>query len=107
MSELTDFRVAVLATDGFEETELTEPVKALKDAGAQVTILSLKPGQIQGVRHDLDKTVKIIVDRAIREASAAEFDAVHLPAALLTPIRCGWSLKCRPFCGRCRRPASP
>src|SRR5207248_3710670 len=79
MSKLTDFRVAVLATDGFEETELTEPVKALKDAGAQVTILSLKPGQIQGVRHDLDKTVKVKVDRVLRDVSAAEFDAVHLP----------------------------
>jgi len=79
MSELTDFRVAVLATDGVEETELTEPVKALKEAGAQVTILSLKPGQIQGVRHDLDKTVKIKVDRTIRDVSAEEFDAVHLP----------------------------
>ena len=41
MSELTDIRVAVLATDGFEESELTEPVKALRDAGARVTILSL------------------------------------------------------------------
>src|SRR5258707_15736099 len=79
MPELTDFHVAVLATDGFEETELTEPVKALKDAGAQVSILSLKPGQIQGVRHDLDKTVKVKVDRAIRDVSAEEFDAVHLP----------------------------
>src|SRR5437867_9897660 len=79
MSKLTDFRVAVLATDGFEETELTEPVKALKDAGARVTILSLEPGQIQGVRHDLDKTVKVKVDRAIRDVSAEEFDAVHLP----------------------------
>ncbi len=79
MSRLTDFRVAVLATDGFEESELTEPVKALRDAGAQASILSLKPGQIQAVRHDLDKTVKIKVDRAIRDASAAEFDAVHLP----------------------------
>src|SRR5437868_8629585 len=79
MSKLTDFRVAVLATDGVEETELTEPVKALKDAGAQVTILSLEPGPIQGVRHDLDKTVKIKVDRTIRDASADEFDAVHLP----------------------------
>src|SRR5438309_7392451 len=79
MSELTDLRVAVLATDGFEESELTEPVKALRDAGARVAILSLEPGQIQGVRHDLDKTVKIKVDRAIRDASAAEFDAVHLP----------------------------
>jgi protease I len=79
MSKLTDLRVAVLATDGFEESELTEPVKALKDAGAQVTILSLKPGQIQGVRHDLDKTIKVIVDRVLREVSAEEFDAVHLP----------------------------
>jgi protease I len=79
MSELTDFRVAVIATDGFEEAELTEPVKALKDAGALVTILSLKPGNIQGVRHDLDKTVKIKVDGAIGDVSAEDFDAVHLP----------------------------
>src|SRR5207244_13482999 len=38
-----------------------------------------KPGQIQGVRHDLDQTMKVNVDRTIRDASAAEFDAVHLP----------------------------
>ena len=79
MSELTGFRVAVIANDGFEETELTEPVKALKDAGAEVTILSLKPGKIQGVRHDLDKTVRVKVDRTIQEAAPDEFDAVHLP----------------------------
>src|SRR5437588_3883029 len=79
MSELTDFRVAVLATDGFEESELTEPVKALREAGAQVTVLSLEPGQIQAVRHDLDKTSKIKVNGTIRDARAEEFDAVHLP----------------------------
>jgi len=79
MSELTDFHVAVLARDGFEEAELTEPVKALKDAGAQVTIVSIETGKIQGVRHDLDKTLKVKVDRAIRDVSAEEFDAVHLP----------------------------
>jgi protease I len=79
MSQLTDFRVAVLATSGFEESELTEPVKALREAGAQVTILSLKPGQIQGVHHDLEKAVKVKVDRVIRDVSAVEFDAVHLP----------------------------
>ena len=71
--------MAVLATDGFEESELTEPVKALRDAGAQVTILSLESGEIQGVRHDLDKTVRRKVDRAIRDVSAEDFDAVHLP----------------------------
>lgn len=79
MAQLTDFRVAVLATDGVEETELTEPVKALRDAGARVTILSLEHGQIQAVRHDLDKTVKVKADGTIRDASAEEFDAVHLP----------------------------
>src|SRR5438309_6879592 len=79
MSKLTDFRVAVLATDGFEESELTEPVKALRDAGARVTILSLKPGQIQGVRHDLENTIKVKVDGTICDASADEFDALHLP----------------------------
>jgi protease I len=83
MSGLNGFRVAVLATDGFEDSELTEPVKALREAGAQVTILSPKPGEIQGVRHDIDKTIKVKVDRPIKEASADEFDAVHLPGGAL------------------------
>jgi protease I len=79
MSKLNDFRVAILANDGVEEPELIEPMNALKAAGAQVTLLSLNLGQIQAVRHDLDKTVKVKVDRAIRDVSADEFDAVHLP----------------------------
>jgi protease I len=83
MSELSSFRVAVLATDGFEESELTEPVKALREAGAQVTILSPKPGEIQGVRHDIDKTIKVKVDRSIKDTSAEEYDAVHLPGGAL------------------------
>src|SRR5438874_2455268 len=58
MSELAGLRVAVLATDGVEESELTEPVKALREAGALVTVVSLRPGEIQAVRHDLDKTIK-------------------------------------------------
>ena len=83
MSELNGFRVAVLATDGFEEPELTEPVKALREAGAQVTILSPRPGEIQGVRHDIDKTIKVRVDRALKGVSAEEFDGVLLPGGAL------------------------
>jgi len=83
MSELSGLRVAVLATDGFEETELTEPVKALKEAGAEVTIVSLNPGEIQGMRHDKDKSIKVKVDRTLDEVSAEEFDAVHLPGGTL------------------------
>src|SRR5262245_57482231 len=83
MSELSGFRVAVLATDGFEAPELTEPVKALRGAGAHVTILSPRTGEIQGVRHDIDKTIKVKVDRALQGASAEEFDAVLLPGGAL------------------------
>ena len=83
MSELSGFRVAVLATDGFEEPELTEPVKALLQAGARVSILSPRPGEIQGVRHDIDKTIKVKVDRPVKGAHAEEFDAVHLPGGAL------------------------
>jgi protease I len=79
MSELNGLCVAVLATDGFEEVELTGPVKALREAGAKVTILSPKAGEIQAMRHDIDKTIKVKVDRTIKDASAEEFDAVHLP----------------------------
>lgn len=87
MSNLADLRVAVLATDGVEEPELTEPVKALRDAGARVTIVSLKPGPIQAVRNDLDKTVKIDVDRTVTELSTEEFDAVHLPGGTVNADR--------------------
>jgi len=87
MSELTDLGVSVLATDGFEEPELTEPVKALKDAGARVTIVSPTPGEIQGVRQDIDKTLKVKVDRTVKEVSAEEFDAVQLPGGAVNADR--------------------
>jgi protease I len=82
MSDLNGFRVAVLATDGFEESELTVPVRALKGAGAQVSIISLKPGEIQGVRH-AEKSLRVKVDRAINDVRPDEFDAVQLPGGAL------------------------
>jgi protease I len=82
MSDLSGFRVAVLATDGFEESELTEPVAALKDAGAEVTIVSLKTGKIQGVKH-MARGSKVKVDRAIQDVTPDDFDGVHLPGGAL------------------------
>ena len=82
MNNLTDIRVAVLATDGFEGAELTEPVKALQDAAAEVTIIAPKSGKIQGVRHD-KKGGKVKVDRTIDQVSPDDFDAVHLPGGAL------------------------
>lgn len=82
MSELSDLRVAVLATDGFEETELTEPVKALRDAGAHVDIISLKKEPIQAFRH-MDKGRTILVDRTLDEVRPEEYDALQLPGGAL------------------------
>jgi protease I len=82
MNELTGFRVAVLATDGFEETELTEPVKALKQAGAHITIVAPKAGKIQGFKHDI-RGKKVTVDKTIAEVSADDFDGVHLPGGTM------------------------
>jgi protease I len=82
MAELSGFRVAILATDGFEESELTEPLKALRDAGAHVTIVAPKPGEIQGFQHDT-KSKKVAVDRVIGDATADEFDGVQLPGGAL------------------------
>jgi protease I len=83
MADLSGFRVAVLATDGFEEVELTEPVQALQRAGAEVTIVAPRRGEIQGFKHDT-KTVKIPVDRTVGEIRADEFDAVQLPGGALS-----------------------
>jgi protease I len=82
MAQLSNTRVAVIATDGFEEVELTEPVKALKDAGATVDVVSTKQGNIQAFRHH-DKSITVPVDRTLDEVSPSEYDAVLLPGGAL------------------------
>jgi protease I len=82
MANLSGFRVAVLATDGFEESELTEPVRALKDAGATVNVVSPKSGQIQGFKHDT-KSNTVKVDRTLSDVRPDEYDGVQLPGGAL------------------------
>jgi protease I len=83
-NELQGKKVAVLATDMFEQVELTEPVKALEGAGAQVDIVSLEEGQIQGFNH-YDKADTFPVDRTVEEANASEYDALMLPGGVGNP----------------------
>ena len=64
---LTGKTIAILAADGFEQVELTEPMKALKDAGATVEIVSPKQDEIQGFNH-FDKGDAFKVDRALGAA---------------------------------------
>jgi protease I len=77
-------KVAVLATDGVEQVELTEPIRALKDAGADVHLISLAPGTIQGFNH-LDKADTFPVDRTVAEASSGDYAALVLPGGVANP----------------------
>jgi len=77
-------RVAILATDGFEQAELEEPLKALRKAGATVSIVSPKSGKIQGMRH-ADKGDTFNVDLPLDEAHEEDFDALVLPGGLMNP----------------------
>ncbi len=76
--------VAVLATDGFEQSELTEPVKALKEAGATVHVVSPKTGAIQGWKHH-DKGDTVPVDVALERTDAGKYDALMLPGGVMNP----------------------
>ena len=79
---LNGLRVAILATDGFEQAELVEPRKALDEAGAKTCVVAPKNGKIQGMLHD-KKGSSVNVDLTLDQAKAAEFDAVLLPGGTL------------------------
>lgn len=80
-SQLNGRKVAFLATDGVEQVELTAPWSALKQAGAEVILLSDKSGEIQAVNHD-EKGEKFHVDLEVSNASARDFDALVLPGGV-------------------------
>ena len=79
-------RIAVLATDGFEQVELVEPVRALDAAGAQVDIVSLEAGEIQGMNHD-EKGDLLPVDCTVDEARAGDYDGLLIPGGVANPDR--------------------
>jgi protease I len=77
-------KVAILVADGFEQVEMTEPRKALEDAGADTKIVSPKSGKIQGMHH-ADKGDKFDVDLSLDDARPQEFDALMIPGGLMNP----------------------
>jgi len=85
-SQLKGRTVAFLATDGVEEVELTAPWNALKQAGADVKLISDKPGEIQAMNHD-EKGDKFPVDAEASNVSAHDFDALVLPGGVANPDR--------------------
>jgi protease I len=78
--------VAFLATDGVEQVELTEPWKAVEEAGGSPVLVSLEAGEIQAFDH-LDKADRFAVDRRVGEVDAADFDGLVLPGGVANPDR--------------------
>jgi protease I len=83
-NQLQGINVAILATDGFEQSELIKPKQALEDAGAEVSLVSLKAGEIKGWNED-NWGDKIAVDLIIEQAKAEDFDALLLPGGVMNP----------------------
>ncbi len=83
-SALKDKRIAILATDGFEQAELIEPRKALDDAGATTVVISPKSGEIKGWNtKDWGKSVK--VDKVLADSNPHDYDALVLPGGVMNP----------------------
>jgi protease I len=85
-NNLNGKRVAILATDGVEQAELTEPRQALDDAGATTVVVSPKEGKLKGWQHG-QWADEIPVDLALSEASPDDFDALLLPGGVMNPDR--------------------
>jgi protease I len=85
MGKLDGKRVAILvANEGIEQVELTEPRKALEEAGATVDLIAPEAGEAQAFNH-LDKGDTFPVDKAVGDASADDYDALMLPGGVANP----------------------
>jgi protease I len=83
-SKLNGKKIAILATDGFEQVELVEPRKALDGAGATTVVISLKSAQIKGWKlKEWGDTVK--VDKTLDDANPHDYDALVLPGGVINP----------------------
>jgi protease I len=85
MGKLDGKHVAILvATEGTEQIELTEPRKALESAGADVDLLSTEAGEVQAFNH-LDKGDTFTADKAVGDADPGDYDALMLPGGVANP----------------------
>ena len=84
MTDLSRTKVLIIATDGFEQSELFEPRRALLDAGVQVTLASNKSEPIQGMQHH-EKGDTIKPDASIHDVNPGDYDALVIPGGVANP----------------------
>lgn len=89
-SKLKGLRVAILATDGFEQSELLEPRKALDSAGATTEVVAPKEGRIRGWNHK-EWGQEVNVDHKLGEADPKSYDALMLPGGVMNPDALRWN----------------
>ena len=82
--DLKGKRIAILATDGVEQVELTRPRQAVVDAGGEVELVSLKSGSFQGM-DGMDKDETFTADKAVADADAADYHGLVLPGGVANP----------------------
>jgi protease I len=80
MPKISEAKILMIATDGYEDSELLEPRRILKERGAEVTLASLEKGEIEG-----DNGATATVDRTVDEIDPADFDALVLPGGTKNP----------------------
>lgn len=84
MPSITTAKIAILATDGYEQSELVQPLTKLREAGATVHVLSIKEGEIKGW-DETDWGDSVKVDRLVKDANVSEYDALVLPGGQINP----------------------
>jgi protease I len=89
-STLKGIKVAILATDGFEQSELTEPKKALEEAGAETEVVSPKDERVRGWKHT-DWGSEVAVDQSLSGADPKDYDALVLPGGVMNPDALRWN----------------
>jgi protease I len=80
-------RIAILATDGVEQVELTRPRDAVEQEGAQTEIISLSDGEFQAMNSDIEPADTFTADKTVKQASAADYDGLILPGGTVNADR--------------------
>ena len=96
VGSLSAVKVAILVTDGFEQSELTEPKKALEQAGAQAVIISPAGKQVRGWKHT-EWGDSFPVDVRLEEAQAGDYSALLLPGGVMNPDYLRWNARAVAF----------
>ena len=105
-SDLKGRKIAILATDGFEQSELMEPRKALDKAGAKTVVIAPKAGKINGWKHT-EWGEAVDVDQELAKSDVHDFDALILPGGVMNPDHLRMDEKAVDFVGQFVKSGKP